>query len=507
MAISTVASDQARYKKMITDWLVSFALVFLLHYIIIIALNVNNGLVSIFKGIMDNLPNSSNSISSYEKLASSLVKKSFIGTASVTWAAAICYAILVGVTAAFLFSYIKRMLTVGFLIMIAPIITITYSIDRVGDGKAQALNTWLREFLLNVLIQPFHCLIYLVFANAAVSLIYSSGWSSVSGMILAIMCMLFIWPAEKIVKEIFGFKQSSTLTDTVASLAAISAMGKMASEAAGKAAKNGGRFSRNINRVVNNNPRLSNMRQSFNNAPGIRQLRQLNQNIQNGKNSTNLVTKAASHAADAIGKTAMNPALGGAIAFTAMSAGANQQTSLNTGIEAYKVGSSIRTSLAERNKIPQEVQEGENRFRDMLEQYSHQIGFENYKTNQAEYQALTQEVERLLGTSLNTLESRIQMMLNAYVTSQGYDLNNPNDVSQLATDMNNLATQDLNTLTQGTAEYNLARAIQEKELASRTQVLSGIYQGHGVTDTRAAITEVLDRIQDDTFDDGSGNNP
>ena len=40
MAISTVASDQAKYKKMITDWLVSFALVFLLHYIIILVLNV-----------------------------------------------------------------------------------------------------------------------------------------------------------------------------------------------------------------------------------------------------------------------------------------------------------------------------------------------------------------------------------------------------------------------------------------------------------------------------------
>ena len=40
MAISTVASDQAKYKKMITDWLVSFALVFLLHYIIILVLMV-----------------------------------------------------------------------------------------------------------------------------------------------------------------------------------------------------------------------------------------------------------------------------------------------------------------------------------------------------------------------------------------------------------------------------------------------------------------------------------
>ena len=48
--------------------------------------------------------------------------------------------------------YIKRMITVAFLILISPIITITYSIDKAGNGKAEAFSTWLREFLHNVLI-------------------------------------------------------------------------------------------------------------------------------------------------------------------------------------------------------------------------------------------------------------------------------------------------------------------------------------------------------------------
>ena len=75
MAISTVASDQARYKKMITDWLVSFALIFLLHYIVIVTINVNNALVEILRNVMDNMSNSGQT--NFEKLASSLVKKSF----------------------------------------------------------------------------------------------------------------------------------------------------------------------------------------------------------------------------------------------------------------------------------------------------------------------------------------------------------------------------------------------------------------------------------------------
>ncbi len=41
------------------------------------------------------------------------------------------------------------------LIIIAPLITITYSMDKMKDGQAQALNTWMREFMFNVLIQPF----------------------------------------------------------------------------------------------------------------------------------------------------------------------------------------------------------------------------------------------------------------------------------------------------------------------------------------------------------------
>ena len=40
MALSTVASDQTKYKKMLVDWATSMALVFLLHYIIVITITI-----------------------------------------------------------------------------------------------------------------------------------------------------------------------------------------------------------------------------------------------------------------------------------------------------------------------------------------------------------------------------------------------------------------------------------------------------------------------------------
>ena len=45
MAISTVASEQAQYKRMLTDWIVSFVILFLLNYIIIFTIEANNALV------------------------------------------------------------------------------------------------------------------------------------------------------------------------------------------------------------------------------------------------------------------------------------------------------------------------------------------------------------------------------------------------------------------------------------------------------------------------------
>ena len=509
MAISTVASDQAKYKKMITDWLVSFALVFLLHYIVILVLNVNNGLVEILKGIMENMPDHDNSIKSYENLASSLVGKSFIGGASVTWAATICYAILVGVTAAFLFSYIKRMLIVGFLIMIAPIITITYSIDRVNDGKAQALNSWLKEFLLNVLIQPFHCLIYLVFANATVSLIYKNGWSSISGMILAIMCMLFIWPAEKIVKEIFGFKQSSTMADTVASLAAIKTIGDVAKKAAGAAGKNGGKLSRNLNKVVQNNKTLNSIGQKFSNMPVVKQTKDFTQKasnwIEKNKNSNNVLSKTAATIADKTIKMA-DPAVGGAIAFTAMTAGANQENALTTGGQTYNTIKDIQAARAAGRAVPEEIQTGENNFRDALEQFARQSQYQNFKTDQNQYNNLKTEVENLLSKNTDTLERKVDLLLQRYISEKGYDLNNTNDINQLATDMDNFASQDLSTMARNTPEeiaaYNAAQAIQERNLAVRAQTLASTYSKYGISNTDDAVKEVLDRIQDDTFDEG-----
>ena len=103
------------------------------------------------------------------------------------------------------------------------------------------------------------------------------------------------------------------------------------------------------------------------------------------------------------------------------------------------------------------------------------------------------------------------MLLQHYVNEKGYDLNNDTDVANLATDMDRFASQDLSSMPRNTPEenaaYNLAKAIQEKDLAVRAQTLAGTYNKYGITDTNDAIEEVLTRIQDDTFDEGPNPTP
>ncbi len=54
MAISTIAEDKAKYKTMLYDWLTSLALLFILHYIMIFTININNAFIDVLStGLSD----------------------------------------------------------------------------------------------------------------------------------------------------------------------------------------------------------------------------------------------------------------------------------------------------------------------------------------------------------------------------------------------------------------------------------------------------------------------
>ena len=220
MALSSIATEKALYKKMLVDWATSLALLFLLHYIMLFVFSINNALVNAMEKIAEGTTISGTSFitTSYGALMTTIQGLMFDIDIIVRVAALIIYGMLVFQTISFLIAYIKRMFTIGFLIAIAPLITITYSMDKIGDGKAQALNTWLKEFVYNILLQPFQCILYLIFTNITFSAMLSTGYSNfnegnVGIAIFAILSLQFIKEGEKLIKKIFGFDKASTAGD------------------------------------------------------------------------------------------------------------------------------------------------------------------------------------------------------------------------------------------------------------------------------------------------------
>ena len=211
MAISSVADEKARYKRMLADWVVSLVLLFVLHYIMIFIINLNNGIVNILDTareevsgggtIMDDLWNNAmTTISFTEQLGYTVL-----------------YFMLAIMSFVFFATYVKRMVTIAFLIMISPLITVTYSLDRMGDGKSQALNTWFKNFVYNILLQPFQCIIYMALVNTAMNTLDAADLSSV---VIAIVMVFFLYEAEDIIKEIFHFEGKS-VAQTIAQAALV----------------------------------------------------------------------------------------------------------------------------------------------------------------------------------------------------------------------------------------------------------------------------------------------
>ena len=234
MALSTVADEKAKYKKMLVDWVCSLLLIFVLQYIAVFIIYSNNAIVEALRSTLSD----STVEDSIGDMMVDIGLKAIAGVGIPSIVAVIVFVIIVFQTIAFLVAYISRMIKVGFLIIISPLISLTYTIDKMGDGKAQALGNWLKEFIFTILIQPFHCIMYLAFVRTAFSLIvgeqdvsifqaftdipalFTDGdFNQIVNGALAILCLKFIKDGEDIVRKIFGFQDDNSSTSFAAGMA------------------------------------------------------------------------------------------------------------------------------------------------------------------------------------------------------------------------------------------------------------------------------------------------
>ena len=248
---STAAQDKAKYKEKLSSWIIAMCILFFMHYIMSFATTVveaiSEGINTINKPVLVIMPDLEKEDYEVEvvqtndegKAETKGVKaKEWFETAGLIvngeyyWPTnlmgrlrismqmdanltednrtlrqlgyVVLFLVLVFYTIAFLVVYIKRLIMLAFLTMIAPLVAMTYPLDKMNDGNAQAFNMWLKEYVFNLLIQPLHLILYTMLVGSAIEF-------ATENMIYAIVAIGFIFEAEKILRRFFGFDKASTV--------------------------------------------------------------------------------------------------------------------------------------------------------------------------------------------------------------------------------------------------------------------------------------------------------
>lgn len=306
MVISSSNETKAKYKENIVDWITAFCLLFFLHYFMVFAntlietfsssLQTQQGILSIPINLslykdneekdkvisllnlayggndLDNVPKTvvnGDNVYYYPTDFMGYIRwNAQLGTATkngtgTRMAFTLMYLVLTFYSVYFFFVYLKRLLFLAFLTMISPLIAVTYPLDRLKDGHAQAFQYWLKEYIFNLVIQPVHLILYQLITGTAIKL-------AVDYPLFGVVAIGFLVPAEKILKEMFGLS-SSTLGGVAGPAAAGAMAGSLLSKANAQIQRAAGAAGR-IGNGQNNGgsaERKPNIRMDSNRIPGI----------------------------------------------------------------------------------------------------------------------------------------------------------------------------------------------------------------------------------------------
>ena len=192
MAISTVASDRAHYKQMVFSWVKSLMIVLLIHYVMYIVIYFNETFIGIIT------ESKANEASIYNTIKTRALEAPL----KVAVPATLLYFILLFMWIRFIFVYFKRTFAVAFLVILAPLVGIRYSIESAKGKGSQMVASWIQRFITTVFMQSIHALIYSVFVETALE----TALDDLYGFFVAVFLLNFIISADKIFVNLFKFE-------------------------------------------------------------------------------------------------------------------------------------------------------------------------------------------------------------------------------------------------------------------------------------------------------------
>ena len=195
--ISSTAADTAKYKKMLVDWVVALCILFVLHYIMAF---IGAAIDIVIEAFSVGAKEDGWTDSVFATVRLLIQSESIYDQVAYM----ILYLVLVIYTVVFSVYYLKRVVYAAFLTLIAPLVALTYPLDRMGDGKSQAFNMWLKEYVANAIIQPVHLLIYMILVSSVSAI-------ATTNPLYAVVVMGAMIPVEKFIREMFGLNSPKGL--------------------------------------------------------------------------------------------------------------------------------------------------------------------------------------------------------------------------------------------------------------------------------------------------------
>lgn len=131
--ISSTGQEKAKYKKMIVDWIAAMCILFVLQYIMTFTVAITSNLIDIFPNVVNEVGEDT----LISGLRTTIAKSG--GTFWNVFGETIMYVALVILTCVFTIHYLKRLVYLAFLTMIAPLIALTYPLDKIKDRTSASV--------------------------------------------------------------------------------------------------------------------------------------------------------------------------------------------------------------------------------------------------------------------------------------------------------------------------------------------------------------------------------
>ena len=340
IVLSSTGKDMAKYKKLFFDWVGGIMILFLFPYVIRYTIKINNAIVGYIGTLRNGVVNieepeiidypgglafpfsyvGSEGTVSFDYM--SIMRQNALETGRIVYA--LCWFIMIKELVGFLITYMKRLLTTMFLIVIFPLVTISYAIDKIGDGKSQAFNNWVKEFILNVFLQTFHAINYVVVMGIIFAIGRSTGQTN---FILIILGLTYLAQGDKIIRGIFSQMKGGgggTVKDVAESFFATTGainMMKSSAKAISAGAKSASKLSDRKLEISNKSSKLAEKRandkwdewnlKSYQIGNVSEEREQIDNSISNATNIILDGRSSAEHIQQAVGQLRQNSVAGG----------------------------------------------------------------------------------------------------------------------------------------------------------------------------------------------------